>query len=79
MPTVEQRVTFSIGIAVLPDHAIDAGSLAQAADRALYAAKKAGRDRTETFSTDLQNTSSGAEVEPRNVSGLLVGDAHTNP
>ena len=44
MPTVEQRVTFSIGIAVLPDHAIDAGSLAQAADRALYAAKKAGRE-----------------------------------
>ena len=53
VPAVDQRVTFSIGIAVLPDHAVDAGSLEQAADRALYAAKMTGRDRVETFDSDL--------------------------
>jgi diguanylate cyclase (GGDEF)-like protein len=42
VPTVEDRVTLSVGIAIFPEHAIDAGSLAQAADRALYAAKRAG-------------------------------------
>jgi diguanylate cyclase (GGDEF)-like protein len=53
VPAVEDRVTLSIGIAIFPEHAIDAGSLEQAADRALYVAKRAGRDRTETFSTDM--------------------------
>ena len=46
---VEQRITMSVGIAVLPDHAIDGDSLEKASDRALYVAKNSGRDRAEVF------------------------------
>lgn len=42
---LDRSVTASFGVAVLPDHANDADSLMRAADRALYAAKAAGRDR----------------------------------
>jgi diguanylate cyclase (GGDEF)-like protein len=52
--TVARPVTLSVGIAVLPDHAYDSGSLERAADRALYAAKNAGRNRMEVFNTDFE-------------------------
>ncbi len=39
------RVTVSIGVATLPDHASDAEGLLGAADRALYGAKGGGRNR----------------------------------
>jgi diguanylate cyclase (GGDEF)-like protein len=42
------RITASIGVAVLPDDAGDASALLRSADRALYSAKKNGRDRVET-------------------------------
>jgi diguanylate cyclase (GGDEF)-like protein len=51
VPTVDQGMTLSVGVAALPDHALDADSLVRAADRALYAAKKAGRDRVLVFTT----------------------------
>jgi diguanylate cyclase (GGDEF)-like protein len=38
-------VTLSIGVALYPQHAGGADDLLRAADRALYAAKHAGRDR----------------------------------
>jgi diguanylate cyclase (GGDEF)-like protein len=53
VPAVTHRVTLSIGVAVIPDHAVDADSLERAADRALYAAKNAGRDRVELCASDL--------------------------
>ncbi len=52
IPAIPQAVTLSVGIAVLPDHAVDATSLQQAADRALYGAKRAGRNRVEVFAFD---------------------------
>ena len=52
IPKVEQPITASLGIAILPDHAGDATSLLRHADQALYTAKKNGRNRTETFTHD---------------------------
>lgn len=40
-----RTVTLSIGVALFPDHAHDAKTLVQVADRALYQAKRGGRDR----------------------------------
>jgi diguanylate cyclase (GGDEF)-like protein len=49
VPTVDRPITLSVGIAVLPEHALDSDDLERAADRALYSAKNAGRDRVELF------------------------------
>jgi diguanylate cyclase (GGDEF)-like protein len=48
VPTVDQHVTASAGVATLPHDAGDSVTLFRAADRALYAAKNAGRDRIHT-------------------------------
>ncbi|HTN25158.1 MAG TPA: diguanylate cyclase [Solirubrobacteraceae bacterium] len=45
VPGVERKITVSIGIALIPDNAGDADGLLREADRALYAAKEAGRNR----------------------------------
>ncbi|HEY4276857.1 MAG TPA: GGDEF domain-containing protein [Conexibacter sp.] len=47
LPIEGVSLTTSVGVAALPLHAVDADSLMRAADRALYAAKRAGRDRVE--------------------------------
>jgi diguanylate cyclase (GGDEF)-like protein len=41
------EITASVGVAIFPDHGDDLGALLVAADRALYRAKGAGRDRVE--------------------------------
>jgi two-component system, cell cycle response regulator len=46
-------VTVSIGAAVLPDHVQTVGELTIHADRALYAAKNAGRNRVRTVGAGL--------------------------
>jgi hypothetical protein len=66
VPTVTQHVSLSMGIAVLPDHAIDAVLFGRAANRALYELKNAKRDRTEISSTDLLPARSSAEVVTSN-------------
>jgi diguanylate cyclase (GGDEF)-like protein len=48
VPGLTRRVTASFGVASIPQHAGDAETLVRAADRALYAAKKAGRDQVRT-------------------------------
>jgi diguanylate cyclase (GGDEF)-like protein len=53
-------VTASIGISTYPDDSTDAAHLMRTADRALYAAKQAGRDRVETVSRDSRSE----EAEP---------------
>ena len=52
VPTIDRAITLSVGIAVLPDHVLDADALQRAADRALYTAKNSGRDRVEVFSNE---------------------------
>jgi diguanylate cyclase (GGDEF)-like protein len=41
----ELTITLSIGIAAVPEHADNLGGVKEAADKAVYAAKEAGRDR----------------------------------
>jgi diguanylate cyclase (GGDEF)-like protein len=72
VPAVTHRVTLSIGLAVIPDHAIDADSLERAADRALYAAKNAGRDRVELCASDLTTVDpQTTQVELRLANGAV--------
>ncbi len=52
VPDVDRRISASIGIATIPDHAGDAEHLERSADRALYTAKRSGRDRVEIASSD---------------------------
>ena len=47
VPGVDREVSASFGVATYPEHAIDALTLMRKADRALYAAKQAGRNRVE--------------------------------
>jgi diguanylate cyclase (GGDEF)-like protein len=48
IPGIERRITASFGVAVLPDDAGEPELLLRVADRALYSAKRLGRDRIET-------------------------------
>jgi diguanylate cyclase (GGDEF)-like protein len=57
----------SVGIALCPEHACDAGSLLRVADRAMYVAKRAGGDRI----AFAEVTAPGPDIP--NVSDLLVG------
>ena len=47
VPGLDAAVSGSFGVAVHPEDAADADSLLRAADRALYAAKRSGRNRVE--------------------------------
>ena len=51
---IDDPITMSIGIATAPTHAVDADSLLRAADRALYAAKNAGRNRVELLTNHVE-------------------------
>jgi diguanylate cyclase (GGDEF)-like protein len=53
-------VTLSAGIATIPDHATVAEELLAAADAALYAAKRAGRDRTEIANPGTEYAGAGS-------------------
>ncbi|HLW96387.1 MAG TPA: diguanylate cyclase [Solirubrobacteraceae bacterium] len=44
---LDRKITASVGVAVLGEHALDAEGLERAADRALYVAKAGGRDRVQ--------------------------------
>jgi diguanylate cyclase (GGDEF)-like protein len=46
--------TLSMGLAIYPTHGSDPASLLQAADRALYEAKRVGRDRLVTSGVNLR-------------------------
>jgi diguanylate cyclase (GGDEF)-like protein len=52
---VQREISASLGAAVLPVHAMDAEGLVRCADRALYAAKAAGRNRVEMFADEARN------------------------
>jgi two-component system, cell cycle response regulator len=63
LASVSAGITASLGVAALPLHAATGEELIRAADRALYAARAAGRDRVEVAGME-------AEAEP-----LATGDS----
>ena len=63
--SVDQAITVSIGVAVLPDHAADWTGLVRSADRALYLAKNNGRDRVESAAwTTMPTTTPNGAARP---------------
>jgi diguanylate cyclase (GGDEF)-like protein/putative nucleotidyltransferase with HDIG domain len=61
-------VTISFGVASFPEHGQTAGSLLRAADEALYAAKRNGRDRSVLHSDALRDVQR-VDGTPRDVAG----------
>jgi diguanylate cyclase (GGDEF)-like protein len=53
VPGIERSVTASFGVSVFPDDAGEGAQLLRLADRALYVAKEAGRNRVETTTPEL--------------------------
>lgn len=77
VPGVEQRITLSIGIAMMPDQAYDAETLAQGADRALYAAKNGGRNRVEVFIPHTADQDVEALLSPaHSVESAVASNSH---
>jgi diguanylate cyclase (GGDEF)-like protein len=68
VPGLTRRVTASFGVASIPQHAGDGESLVRAADRALYAAKKAGRDQVCT----AEDSALAAQAESADGNGAAV-------
>ncbi|WP_426057334.1 EAL domain-containing protein [Janthinobacterium sp. PSPC2-1] len=61
----EVTVTVSIGISVFPDDGVDADTLIQYADTAMYRAKEAGRDAFRFFTAEM-NAQSMARLDMEN-------------
>lgn len=64
---VEHKITISIGVATAPDHGGDVEVVSRLADRALYAAKEAGRNRVQLAAITATPDELGAvavEAEP---------------
>jgi diguanylate cyclase (GGDEF)-like protein len=66
IPGIDRPITASAGVAVLPEDGGDSVTLFRAADRALYAAKHAGRNRVHTaMETGAETPTLGSEGPSR--------------
>jgi hypothetical protein len=59
------QVTTSVGIAICPDHGIDAETLVHNADLAMYEAKLAGKNRFRFFDGSIRQKSRQPRAEPK--------------
>ena len=64
------RVTVSLGVASVPEHAVDRDEVMEAADRALYLAKRQGKNRTRV-SGEVVNLSSQSSSHQRGVGHIV--------
>jgi diguanylate cyclase (GGDEF)-like protein len=60
IPDLDRRLSASFGVAMLPGDAVNGEQLLRAADRALYAAKNAGRNRVEVARTSGEDRDEAA-------------------
>jgi diguanylate cyclase (GGDEF)-like protein len=64
IPKLDRRMTASFGVSIHPDHALDADTLVRVADRALYAAKGAGRNQVcMADASDAADAAEAAEAQ----------------
>ena len=85
--TPGRQLTFSIGVASYPDDALDATELVNAADQALYLAKREGKDRPCTFPqlvTELELATANlapmlSEAGPQIMVAVAHAVDHRNP
>jgi diguanylate cyclase (GGDEF)-like protein len=63
IPDLDRRLSASFGVATLPGDAVNGEQLLRAADRALYAAKNAGRNRVEVVRSSGEDRGEAAESE----------------
>jgi diguanylate cyclase (GGDEF)-like protein len=78
VPEVGRLITASIGVATIPDHAGDADRLERSADRALFSAKRNGRNRVEiATSDDLPDGAIVTSTDETDVSGVAQGVEHS--
>jgi diguanylate cyclase (GGDEF)-like protein len=63
IPNLDSTITASVGVALLPDDAGDAVTLFRAADRALYSAKRNGRNQVQAASTQAPSPEEQAPPE----------------
>jgi diguanylate cyclase (GGDEF)-like protein len=64
------RVTVSIGVASVPEHAVDRDEIMEAADRALYLAKRQGKNRTRV-SGEVVNLTAQSQGSQRGVGHIV--------
>jgi diguanylate cyclase (GGDEF)-like protein len=64
VPSIDQPISTSAGVAIMPDDAGDAVTLFRAADRALYAAKRAGRNRVHVATAETDAPATAVDATP---------------
>ncbi|HEX6713990.1 MAG TPA: diguanylate cyclase [Thermoleophilaceae bacterium] len=64
VPDLDRRLSASFGVATLPGDAVNGEQLVRAADRALYAAKRAGRNRVEVVRSPGEPRDEPPHAEP---------------
>jgi len=79
LPTPDDRLTVSIGVAVFPIHSKTLEELLHTADMAMYSAKASGRDRVHLASTNGTATNGTATTKGTNGAAIANGANAQSP